>query len=390
MTRLRLSERTPLTPSGSAVLSAGTATGVTGWAFGWIELMAMSVASILMVLAAVPFVVRRQRLEVERVLQPQRVTVGAPVVAILRLRNPTRTPIGSSFVEERVAGVPTRIDVTGLGPNNTSETLIKLPTGVRGIVEVGPTLMAKGDPLGLLRRDLRQTEVDRLWVHPRVVPVKVLAAGRAKDLEGPTSDASPAGDVAFHAVRDYAMGDDPRHVHWLSTARTGSLMVKHYVDNRIPHLTIVLDPSLGLSKVPDRAILDLAVEAAASLTISTLRAQLPVALYSGGEALIGRSRSASITETLDRLTTVEHCPGGDLQTEVRQTISNEPDTSCLVVVTGPRSARDLLPISEFISPTIVRACTDQDSFDPIGVPGVTILDVRSLEQFHSGWNGEFG
>ena len=52
--------------------------------------------------------------------------------------------------------------------------------------------------------------------------VRPLPAGFAKDLEGPTTDASPAGDVAFHAMRPYRLGDDPRHIHWMSTARTGS------------------------------------------------------------------------------------------------------------------------------------------------------------------------
>ena len=68
-----------------------------------------------------------------------------------------------------------------------------------------------------------------------------LPVGFAKDLEGPTSDASPAGDIAFHALRPYQLGDDHRHIHWMSTARTGTLMVRHYVDNRRPTLAVLLD-----------------------------------------------------------------------------------------------------------------------------------------------------
>ena len=109
-----------------------------------------------------------------------------------------------------------------------------LPTARRGVVDVGPALIVKTDLLGLMRREIAQTDVDRLWVHPRVAALGPLPVGFAKDLEGPTSDASPAGDVAFHALREYELGDDHRHIHWMSSARTGTLMVRHYVDNRRP------------------------------------------------------------------------------------------------------------------------------------------------------------
>jgi len=48
----------------------------------------------------------------------------------------------------------------------------------------------------------------------------MVPAGRARDLDGPTFDSSPQGSAAFHTLRDYVPGDERRHIHWRSTART--------------------------------------------------------------------------------------------------------------------------------------------------------------------------
>ena len=48
--------------------------------------------------------------------------------------------------------------------------------------------------------------------------------------------------MAFHALRPYQLGDDHRHIHWMSTARTGSVMVRQNVDNRVPSVVVLLDP----------------------------------------------------------------------------------------------------------------------------------------------------
>ena len=128
----------------------------------------------------------------------------------------------------------------------------------------------KSDLVNLMRREIVQTGTQTLWVHPRVVALRPLPVGYAKDLEGPTSDASPAGDVAFHALREYELGDDHRHIHWMSTARTGTLMVRHYVDNRRPNVTVVVDTNV--ESYIDPAGFDTAIEIAASLGVSSLMA----------------------------------------------------------------------------------------------------------------------
>src|SRR5699024_9984886 len=83
-----------------------------------------------------------------------------------------------------------------------------------------------------------------------------------RDLEGtPSSDLSSS-DIAFHALRDYAPGDDRSHVHWRTTARTGKLMVRQFEETRRSHVVVALD-DLAEHYASDEEF-ELAVSAAAS------------------------------------------------------------------------------------------------------------------------------
>ncbi len=78
--------------------------------------------------------------------------------------------------------------------------------------------------------------------------------------------------MAFEESRLYTPGDDPRHVDWNVTARTGELFVKQFVEERELVLLLAVDLSGSLS-FGSRAQVkrQLAAEAAALLAFSALR-----------------------------------------------------------------------------------------------------------------------
>ncbi len=362
-----------LTRAGASILGLCLASYLAGWNLGWNEFMVCSSASGLALLVACPFVVGRHRLVVVRSLSTPHVMVGEPAVSTLTVSNPTRVPVGNRQVEERLDDIRQPVDITGLQPGTSLAVEHDLPTHRRGIVHVGPAVVAKADPLGLLRRAVEQTGVDSLWVHPRVVPVDPVPVGFAKDLEGPTSDTSPAGDVSFHTLRPYEIGDDHRHVHWLSTARAGTLIVRHFVDNRRPHLTVVLD----VEPVYPGACFELAVSVAASVVIGTRRAGQPVTLRCGDRP---------VAEILEELTLVQPT-SNTLEDGVRSALLHERESSALIIVTGPRPADSLLALLEVARRSthvvVVRCCTDADG---VHLPGITTFSVDDLDGFGAAWN----
>jgi uncharacterized protein (DUF58 family) len=377
----------PFTRAGIAVVLLGAVAYVGGWRLGWIELMVLAAACLLAVVLAVPFVVGRSRIQLTREISPVRVMVGEPAVAELVATNPTRAPIRRVRVEELLADRTIPVDVPALRPGGEHRALYSLPTDRRGVLTVGPAVVTRADPAGLLRRAVAQTTVQQVWVHPRWGLVRPLPLGFAKDLEGPTSEASPAGDVAFHAIRPYVIGDDPRHVHWMSTARTGQPMVRHYVDNRRPNMAVVLDGDAAAYHGDE---FETGVEVTASLILSSLAARLPVTARVGREWLLGRANPGDHDAVLERCTTCTTTHDADvLVARVADTLRVEPATSAIVIVTARRPTDALLAAivhaRRRARPIIVNVAADVDAIPP-ALPGARVLRVRSLAEFRNAWD----
>jgi uncharacterized protein (DUF58 family) len=385
----------PLSRSGLAAVVIGVVAYVAGWQLGWVELMVVAAGCLLALLAAVPFVVSRSRLTLQRTVEPLRVRAGDSATAVLRAVNNHRLPMRGVRVDETVGDHIVPIDIPRLGSGEEHVATYQLPTERRGKMQIGPAVVSRTDPAGLLRRQVAHSSAETLWVHPRWQLVHPLSAGFAKDLEGPTADDSPAGDVAFHTIRPYQLGDDPRHIHWLSSARTGDLMVRHYVDNRRPHLTIVVDPS------PDTYAdtsgkgeeFELAIEVAASMVISLVRLGLPIAARVGRQWIIGRANPADGERALDRLTTVGVSSEGPLAATVADALRVEPATSVVVIVTTASAQSQTLACitvarrhAKVIVVDVAAAGRD-DSGPPRGtLPGARLVRVNTLGDFVSAWN----
>jgi uncharacterized protein (DUF58 family) len=111
------------------------------------------------------------------------------------------------------------------------------------------------------------------------------------------------GDQHFHALRDYVLGDEPRTIHWRSSARAGHLVVRQQVAAATNGTAIVLDTNsaaygsderFGSAWIEER--FEQAVEVAASLCcadvgrnerlhlLATTRDWRPIASPEGGAA----------------------------------------------------------------------------------------------------------
>jgi uncharacterized protein (DUF58 family) len=374
-----------LTTTGLIVAALGVLAYVGGWRLGWVELMVLAAGSLLALAFAIPFVIGRVKLDVVRSLEPERVMVGDRAKAVLDITNPGRTPIRRRFLEDAIGDQPMTIEIGPLGPGDSTHAVYELPTSRRGLVRVGPAVIARQDPLQIMRRDVAQTGAQDFWVHPRYEPVAALPVGFAKDLEGPTSDTSPMGDVAFHALREYEPGDDYRHIHWMSTARTGIPVVRHYVDNRRPELLVVLDDRATAMSVDQ---FEVAVEIAASLAVSSMLHQQPVAVWSTADVILGRTNPGGRNDVLDRLTTVHQVELGDLHGRAMHASRNEPNCSAVVVVTGGSPAEELMllvgQLRRRVRVVIVRVWP-ADEIRTDAIPGAKVIDVDTLDRFRRGW-----
>lgn len=112
----------------------------------------------------------------------------------------------------------------------------------RGAYVFGPMALQSGDPFGILTRRQVIEQPVRLLVHPLVIPLERLGLpARAPFGDLATPRRLLADPLRVAGVRDYMAGDDPRHIHWKATARTGALYTKVFEPTSHHTLTIFLD-----------------------------------------------------------------------------------------------------------------------------------------------------
>lgn len=254
-----------VTTAGLLVSVAAVLGAAGGLAFGWVEAWAVATIAVVLLVLCVPFVLGAHDYRITLALDRDRVVAGTEIGAVLDVRNNGRrlalpgvvdVPVGDGLVE---AHVPL------LRPDGHHREELSIAARRRGIIDVGPMTITRGDPLGILRRELSWPEVQRIHVHPVTVPIPSTSAGLIRDLEGTPSTTLVDADLSFHAVREYVVGDSQRHVHWKSTAKTGRLMVRQYEESRHARIAIVLDLAADSYESDDE--FEATVSAAASLAL---------------------------------------------------------------------------------------------------------------------------
>lgn len=139
----------------------------------------------------------------------------------------------------------------------------------RGYYRLGPVGLASSFPLGLAEaRQQRNEGVHSLTVYPAVFPIVSLSLRGAPSQIHRGGYLLPEGSGAaeFSGLREYRLGDNPRHIHWPTTARMNELMVKQFEPLASACLYIALDLAAGSNVGQGRhATLEYAARIAASV-----------------------------------------------------------------------------------------------------------------------------
>ncbi|GAA1876881.1 DUF58 domain-containing protein [Paeniglutamicibacter psychrophenolicus] len=362
LVRCRTLFATYLAPAGRVVsplgfVVAGTAglLWLLGVAFGWQEALLGAFMASLLLLVALGFIIGRSDFRINLELNRTRVAVGDRAVGFMEVANPTGRTSFATLMELSVGAAVATFRVPRLAPGAEHEDLFTIPTRRRAVLTVGPVRSVRQDPFGLLRRQVRFTGSYELFVHPRTTALHGSSAGFIRDLEGMTTRDLSNSDVSFHALRGYVAGDDRRHIHWKSSARTGELMVRQFEETRRSHLAIALSANLGEYGDPATAPDDfeLAVSAAASIGLQAVTDQRKLSVL----AQTGPVRTDTGRNMLDSLTRLQArtLPRHDVASLVRGTIEAVPGASVVFILTGAgTTARQLREASMHV-PFGVRA-----------------------------------
>jgi uncharacterized protein (DUF58 family) len=234
-----------VTPLGWTIVAAVTASYLAGYALGWAELVAIAWAGLVLIGATLLYLVGRNSYIVKLTMPVSRVVVGDRAPGLVAVHNPGRRRLPGVSVEVRVGEGLAEFAMPSLANGSSFDDVFLVPTRRRGVITIGPVRTVRGDPVGLFRSERVWAEKMDLFVHPRTISIPSMSTGFIRDLEGsPTRDLTNS-DVSFHALRGYVAGDERRTIHWKSTAKTGTYMVRQFEESRRSHLMVALSLAAG-------------------------------------------------------------------------------------------------------------------------------------------------
>ncbi|MEO5534678.1 MAG: DUF58 domain-containing protein [Pseudolysinimonas sp.] len=350
--------RTTVTPAGWLLVAVAIAGVVGGLTFGLVEGWVVAMIAVVMLVLSVPFLLGAHDYGVHLELTKDRVVAGSEVIGSLDIVNRSSRvalpgvvdiPVGLGLVEVHVP-------LLRGGAGHRERLSISAPR--RGVIQVGPMTIGRGDPVGILRREHAWPGSQQIFVHPVTVAIPSTSAGLVRDLEGaPTSDIVDS-DLSFHAIRQYVSGDSYRHVHWKSTAKTGQLMVRQYEETRHSRIAIVLD--LETTAYTDDDEFEMSVSAAASLGVQGVRdgrdvlvaASADIPDYSRDVVRSIQTLSTFSTKNLlDGFAGVENSDNAmPLELVSRLTVQSFPELSIAFLVTGSQVDLTRLRAAAFAFP----------------------------------------
>jgi len=256
----------------------------------------------------------------------------------------------------------------------------------RGRHRIGPLLVRSLDPFGMARNDMAFATVTEIAVTPRVHQLgrlQIGAAGAASD-----TSISTAGLVGQDEVllREYRPGDDVRRVHWRSSARVGSLMVRREEQAWQPNARIIIDNRYGAhaGRGPG-ASFEWAVSAAASIGMALLNNGCAFEMSDATGPLLGREadRTVYTQQLLEALTDISLVKSASLNLE--PVGHDRRQGEAIIAVLGRLGTQDLASLMDARpgSGTAHALVLDSDTFGG-GAPDPQQARLAGLLREH-GW-----
>lgn len=240
-----------LTSRGLTLLVGGAALWLVGRLLGVTELSIVAVTSIALVGASgLAVMLATPAIFVRRMVVTPRLDYGARGEIAVTLRSDKRLYSTTLLVEDTchlsLLDHPTDarfVVPAGLGPGQAVSLRYPITGIARGRYAVGPLRIRVRDPFGLARRTRLDSAIHHVLVYPRI---EALPSGAIRGQHlGRNGSALhrrlfAPGDE-FSTLREYSEGDDPRHIHWPSTAHRQTLMVRQHEQTWQARACVFLD-----------------------------------------------------------------------------------------------------------------------------------------------------
>jgi uncharacterized protein (DUF58 family) len=255
-----------------------------------------------------------KRILVVRVL-PKHGVVGESMTAYYEITNAKRFWPSLSVTLAELDGVEgftkqPQCYMLHAAPKMTASVPAELIPKRRGLHELGRYQLATSFPFGFIKRAFIERHKDVILIFPALAQVdgRLLAMCRSADNTGESIRPRPGGADEFYGLKEFRTGDNPRHIYWRRSARTGVLVSKEMTRVAPPRLLLMVDTWLPNRTPANHALVERNIAAAGSLAAAALDQGLSVGLcvWSNGPVSIVPTRGKQQRE--DALTLLARLP----------------------------------------------------------------------------------
>ncbi|XVX21603.1 DUF58 domain-containing protein [Actinomycetota bacterium] len=357
-----------LTQRGLGLLVAGLTLLAAGLLLGFPDLTRIGLLLVALPAMAALVLGRRQvRLTVDRTARPSRLTVGQQAVVTMNITNSAghRSPllVAEEHLEYSLGDRP-RFLVPALPADGECRLSYPVAPSVRGRHVLGPLEVRVRDPFGLISRAAETSGRAEVTVLPRVVPL----AGTPSVGGGAGAEGTVPHMVALHgeddiSLREYREGDDLRRIHWPSTARTGTLMMRAEDRPSRRRAVLLLDARAEAHRGSGRtSSFEWAVTALASAGAHLAQSGYAVHLLTPEVVTDGREAAAlGVDEILDALAVAEPRSGAPLESVLHAARPLMPGCGLVVAVVAGCDEADARALAALRQPGSTGAAVVLDT-----------------------------
>ncbi len=372
------------TPRGGWVLAMAVGALVLALWWRYPGLATVAAALLLLLLLDASSLALSARPRVSRTLAPTEAPRYAQCAGSLTIEHTGRSGTLRAEASEPVGDSLVALEIGDLRPGSATEVSYRVPTDRRGRLRIGPLWMARFGFAGLTVATSAEGGEAVVRVLPRVLPVRALPPGARRGHVG-AEERVARGGTDIIGLHEYEPGDDLRRVHWATSARTGSLMVREDADPARAHLAVLLDDRAG--SYADPSEFEDAVEVVASLVRAAGDEGHPARV----RTLIGSLDVAAPVfagpgpDPLAPLADVSLVQGADARAA---TLTTPDDLDVLARVTGARA--DVSPLMLAASRAAVGAVLvvgdRPEGRSPVAVARAVVLSHPRAEELLAAWD----
>lgn len=209
-------------------------------------LIALMIASLVLAEASLRGVIPKRQ-------PPPRLHAGTPFLMGIALRNEKqKLPSFSIEVEDLCDDkvVDKRCYFLKIPSGRTQQTAYRHTLPRRGRYVFSAFRISTKFPFALFRSSRYIEHRSELLVYPALIQLEHWPKALTQAV-GDQSISRLGRRGSFHALREYRQGDDPREIHWRSSARRQRLMVREHEIEAVQQVTLYIDNALPVDKLRD-------------------------------------------------------------------------------------------------------------------------------------------